>query len=296
MCYSTDRACQMNESKSMKNSFLKLVPVLIIIAIATTVTTISCSKQLFIIVPDSKTTLFDQSIPLFNCTNCPGKYAGFCLENFPVHNEKLEWHPFSAERLKDTNTILLVHNTLKSVGYKNLLPEYLYAKKYAAFVDSLLFWESLDLDTSNYYFKFWQRRKVQQNNLVLATILKDIQGIYNYKTDKLSTFITDSSLYKGLELDIKMANTTYSDWNFSLDVFNYLIDNDQFTEAYTLLYKPHDLKEFGLNKMQLLQALPIDTIRSVSFNYNDSTTLLGHFDKKGNWQDSHIEWLDYTGP
>ena len=280
----------------MRNSFLKRVLILIIAVITTTLTIVSCSKQLFIYVPDSKATLLDHTIPLFNCTNCSGKYASFCLENFPVHNKKLEGHPFSAEKLIDTNTILLVHNTLKLVGYKNLLPEYLYAKQYAAFVDSLLFWESLVLDTSNYYFKFWQRRKVQQNNFVLATILKEIQGIYNYKTDKLNTFIIDSSLYKGLELDMKMANTIYSDWNFSLDVFNYLIDNDQFIEAYTLLYKPHDLKEFGLNKMQLLQTLPIDTIRSVSFNYNDSTTLLGHFDKEGNWHDSHIEWLDYPGP
>lgn len=128
-------------------------------------------------------------------------------------------------------------------------------------------------------------------------ILKEIQAIYRGQQVEVSTTLVDSNLYNELELDNKMANSHYTNWKtLSLDVFEYLKNNDQYVEAYTLLFKPHDLQEFGLNKMHLLQTLPIDTTKSVSFNYTDSITLLGHFDKDGAWHDSHIYWLDYPGP
>lgn len=73
-----------------KKSFLRGSSLLILLGIILLLTVISCTKRLYIYVADSKTTLFESAIPLFNCTNCPEKYASFCLENFPIKDNKLD--------------------------------------------------------------------------------------------------------------------------------------------------------------------------------------------------------------
>ena len=259
-----------------------------------------CAKSLYVFVPDSNVYLFDwpyYNLQPFTCIDCPKKYDAFIEEEIYLKNNRLQWNPLSEKELTNTNYLLTVHNTLKQVGYKTFLSEALYREKFSTFVDSLLVWEPLATDTTNYYYKFWQRRKSQRNNQVILNILKEVKSIYNDEATTVDAAFVDKELLQTIDLDKQMA---YSEYNhpkvFFPTVFECLKRQGKYAEAYTLLHRPVDFKELGYDKIEWMKSLPIDSVRCAFMDYNDSTTVLGYFDKAGTWHDEHIYWLDYPGP
>jgi hypothetical protein len=257
----------------------------------------ACSKNLYLSVPISKIEFYDDfRFPFYSCSNCPEKYNSMC-HNIHIDKGKLQWHPFSDKELIDTNYLYTIHNTIKSVGYKSLLSADIYNNRISGFIDSLIVWNDQNSDTSNYYYKFWQRRIKQGNDYTILTIIKELKMIYNNGTVPVTNSFVSKNFKQSLLFDKQMTlNQIENEKTFYLNVFNHLKDNGKYSEAYTLLHRPVDFSKLGYDKFKLMQSLPIDSVKSVFGPSNDTTHILGFFNKEHIWNDEHISWLDYPGP
>ena len=272
---------------------------ILFLSIVALVTLNCCARTIYISVPESPTDTFDWpfGIQPFTCTNCPNKYSTFIKEEIHISNNRLQWNPLSEKELENISFLLTIHNTIKRLGYNNFLSKDLYQEKFEPFIDSLIEWKAQKRDTANYYYKFWHRRKTQQNDQVILNILKEVKSIYNDETTTVDAAFVDKELLQTINLDKQMAYSNYGDPKvFFPTVFECLKRQGKYAEAYTLLHRPADFKELGYDKFEWMKSLPIDSVRCAFMDYNDSTTVLGYFDKAGTWHDEHIYWLDYPGP
>ena len=117
--------------------------------------------------------------------------------------------------------LLLLHSCLKKVGYTNIITasqlrkKIVYSNKhwgnitFHGLLDTLvLTGRDKSLTDSNYFKKFWERRKNEGNDNVLFDILKEIQEIYYLgKTKPLSYVEGQSMLYELIYHNVELLNT-----------------------------------------------------------------------------------------
>ena len=257
----------------------------------------ACAKYTYVIVPNTKKQFYDEYfLDYFDCISCPNKYEEHTEYGISIETNKITHHPFNTKHLTDSNLLYTIHNTFKSVGYKNLISEYFYSEYLSSFIDTILSHKNVRTDTSNYYYKFWQRRINQKNNVVFDKIVREIKSIYNSQEVPIEENYVSESFKTLLTWEIQVIQNKIEDEQmYFFELFKYLRQEEKYVEAYSLLDAPRDFTELGLDKIKLILTLMPDSTQT-SIQNTDSTTLLGSFDRSGYWEDKYDRWHGHPGP
>jgi len=187
---------------------------------------------------------------------------------------------------RDTSNMVMIHNTLKAIGYKNFINDSEYNREMNFFnekcsfkckLDSFIISYTQNLDTSNYYYKFWERRKNENNAKTLNRILTEIQLIYNGKRQK-ETEVVNDTLANLLKYDLIYQKSLYKDTSkYVLEYFNYLKSIKLEVSAFNLIFHTDKFKYLDLNRDSLLKTIQHDTIKW------DEWSNLYEFEGQGKW-------------
>lgn len=177
--------------------------------------------------------------------------------------------------LRKQENLLMTFNVLKQLGLKRVLSEDQYRTK--LFEDD--YWDydwegfSLDeivkkmistysqkLDTTNYYHKFWERRKSENNSEAVIQILKEVDDFYNQK-EIVNIDNYDSKLFNLIKFNIELnESNSMQKNNVALSYFNYLKEIGLEHSAYNLIFELESTKNITVNKDSILNTLSFDTI------------------------------------
>ena len=217
-------------------------------------------------------------------TNRYFRYLTYNFREFKLKN----WH-------RDTANILIIHNIIKRIGYKNFISDVEYNKSFESrdnnytigqYIDSLIFNYNINTDTSNYYYKFWLRRKNEQTGKTLFCIINKIKSIYknkesNYKTPE----ILNDTIYKLLDFDYKISrNSCLSKNEIVLSYFDYLKSIGLEISAFNLIKHVEIFDSLQINRDSLILTLDIDTITKSEW------TNLYDLDGQGKWIFKKFYW------
>jgi hypothetical protein len=105
-------------------------------------------------------------------------------------------NPVPDNWIRNPENILIVHNTLKCIGYKKFIPDSAFRMKMifseefggmtsfdwegmslSQVIDSLI--NSYNNPSTSYYKQFWDRRKKESNDQAVFFVLNEIKGTYN---------------------------------------------------------------------------------------------------------------------
>lgn len=173
--------------------------------------------------------------------------------------------------MRQDKNLLLFHNSLKRVGYKNLLSykeyntpiKFSFSKdiewsgmSYKQIIDSLIYYKSNNIKRENYYTKFWKRRKKENNSRTLYVILKDIQKEYrNSNSIYESNDENKNLLFKLLKANFKLIKEN-NEASFN-SYFKTLIESELCLSAYLLINEKH-YDNLIQNKDSLIDLIPKD--------------------------------------
>lgn len=184
--------------------------------------------------------------------------------------EKYNW-------LRKEENLLMTFNILKELGLKRVLSDAQYREK--LFEDEYwnYHWEGLSLneivlkmistydqsiDTSDYYYKFWERRKIEKNDVAVLKILEDTDQIYNLQeasNTNNSKYLPE--LYQLIKYNIELNENNNAEKNkIALLYFNYLKEIGLEHSAYNLIFELKNTENLALNRDSILQTLSFDTI------------------------------------
>ncbi len=265
----------------------------ILIALTIVLFTSCFSSKVFVNVTENNKLFNSHPFNWFDCANCDSNYDNYIADYF--EDNKIAWHFFDEQQLKDTILWLQVHNTVNKIGYNKVISQELYSSEIEGFIDSLLLWDKIELDTSNYYSKFLHRRELQGTRDLSIRIIKDIKFAFTGMQPFYYDRYVNDTIVKLVKYDLALkSKETKISQQFLLDIFNFLKDIGEYTMAYEFTIRPYNFNNYLLDTDSLLLSLPLDTVKE--FDYPDNTSRLGYFDRNGNWNDSYIEWKDYPGP
>lgn len=268
----------------------KLILVVILIAIILT----SClSRKVYVNVPSNENFFYSYPFSWLECKSCESNYDSYISDHFEDH--KIVWHWFDKEQLEDTDLWQVVHNTVKKIGYENVISKDLYETELEGFIDSLLLWDNRSLDTSNYYSKFLRRRELQGTKKLTVEIINDIKVSFDGKQPFIyDMYVNDTlALLAKYDLSLRSKNTKISQ-QLLLEVFDFLKSIGEYSLAYQFSNRPFDFSAYNLSRDSLLLSLPLDTVKE---SYcPDNANRLGYFDKNSEWIDTYLYWRYYPGP
>lgn len=152
--------------------------------------------------------------------------------------------------LRKSQNILVLYGTLKSIGLNNFISkenfqkplftdhwaETEWANKSLMEIVDLLLQEHEFIDTKeNYFTKFWKRRKFENNQDEVYSVLQDIRDYYKGKSNK-NNYIINDTLKNLLRFESIKINQEYLDLNkFTKEYADVLIEYKLFASAYNLV-------------------------------------------------------------
>jgi len=218
------------------------------------------------------------------------RYFRYLTQNFRGFDLE-DWH-------RNPTNMIYIHNAIKKIGYNQFIRKSDYFKSFESwentysinnYIDSLIFhFESPTVDTSNYYYKFWQRRKKDQTDKTLNCILREIKEIYTGSlTDCDVTNISNDTIAKLIEYDYKIgqlnnSNTKEPDLVYSY--FDYLKTIGLEISAFNLIEHVEFLDSVSINRDSLILTIKHDTVSKSEW------TDLYDWDGQGNWIYKKFYW------
>ena len=149
----------------------------------------------------------------------------------------------SSEWIKKPENILMLHETFKKIGYKNLISEvdrvndwnwYLDVNKSPKhLIDSLELTYSNFQESSKYYREFWQRRIDEKNDKIVYRVVKEIKQILI--ADEIIGINRESvndTLFQLMSIEYPERKLTE---NESDSLLNYLVEIGLHQSAYNLV-------------------------------------------------------------
>ena len=251
-------------------------------------------KRYYIDVPYINESIF-RTYPFewFSCVDCQKNYDESI--SWYIDSNKITGNPFSTSEYASKGFLLKGHNTLKFLGYENLMSKEFYKENVQGLIDSLLIKENQEIDSLNYYSMFLYRREIQGTRQTVIEIIKEIKLIFQGVEVILNSDLVNDTIVQLVQLDSKLKSENGLDKKqILIEIFDYLISVEQYHLAYQIMNRPVDFSTYDISKDSLLLTFPIDTVKE--FRYSDTTIRLGNFDKKGNWTDTYLWWKDYPGP
>jgi len=199
---------------------------------------------------------------------------------------------------RDSTNMLRVHTALKRIGYQNFISKEEFHnvvgnKTWASLhcsarLDSFLHYlDTPSTDTSNYYYKFWQRRKTDGNYQTLSCILREIKDIYQDAPPQCTNIsLEDDTLYQLMAFDYALGREQDSMQikKQGLAYFNYLKSLGLESSAFNLIEHVPLLTQVQLNRDSLISTIPHDTVPS------DDWSWAYDFQGQGDWIYVKLYW------
>lgn len=183
--------------------------------------------------------------------------------------------------IKNPENLLMIHETFKKIGYKNLIDEDLWTdewnpyldvkKKPKNLIDSLeLTFENHEI-SSKYYKEFWERRKKEGNEKEVYKVINEIKQILieDERIDYDEQIVNDTleQLLKFKYPERKLTNKE------SNKLLNYLIEIGLHKSAYNLISGEHyefDTVKWKKKKTELIELLHESDLYIIPW-YEDNT-------------------------
>ncbi|MCO4294019.1 hypothetical protein NF867_14225 [Solitalea sp. MAHUQ-68] len=172
--------------------------------------------------------------------------------------------------IRDPKNLIAIHETLKNVGYMNLLDdEFLFDeninihdiyinKQFGQLLDSLQLTYSQKSITKKYYREFWERRKKERNDSIVFVIIKDINFALKNKLgsgvlsiDSKPELVNDT-LYHLLNIEYRSDSLNEQ---LALKDFETLRKLGFHQSAYNLLFNRYKYQDLKWNRDSLKKTL-----------------------------------------
>jgi len=189
------------------------------------------------------------------------------------HNDK--W-------LRNSDNLLSTFNVIKKIGIKRFISDNEYRtsleeNNYDGFdwkglslnkiVTKMIVSYNFEKDTSSYYYKFWNRRKKENNDVAVFNILNQVDQLYNQNVNpKINEKSINKELYHLLNYNIIFnEKDSLEVKKVSLDYFNYLKKIGLEHSAYNLIFELEKIKNINVNRDSILSTLNFDTIQEYDY-------------------------------
>ncbi len=187
--------------------------------------------------------------------------------------------------LRQEENLWQTYNILKKIGIERIISRADYTQ--ILFNDSSMSkdWKAVSLkdvvrnmidsydmqnDTTDYYQKFWQRRKHESNAEIVLKIIKDMDSFYTTsKHIEIEEDIINQDLYHLIKYNVELNECdSLMSYDIALDYFQYLKSIGLHHSAYNLIFETDIINDLKINKDSLLQTLSFDTIPEEHYWYS----------------------------
>ncbi len=137
-------------------------------------------------------------------------------------------------------------------------------------------------DTTNYFQKFWARRRVENNHETVLNILRDLDELYNANKPVEIDRVKNTELYELINFNVALNESdSLNAKGITYDYFNFLKKSGLEHSAYNLIFEVRFLSDLSVNKDSLLNTLKFDTITEQNYwnTRNDAQWVQSYRDK-----------------
>ena len=213
----------------------------------------------------SHSTIFIFLIFLVACNSVDNESIETFIEAQPSFYDLRHGDPTKNSWIRDPRNLLMVHETFKKIGYRNLIDKNLLTenpfigqgvyinRSLGQILDSLEITYKLGTIQEKYYREFWQRRKAEHNDSIVYIIVKEINASFkNIVAPAFNKDLVNDTLYN-------LAFIEYRD-----DTLNTAIARDNFVRlkkfgfhqsAYNILFETYRYYEVEWNNDSLKRTL-----------------------------------------
>ncbi|WP_228037421.1 hypothetical protein, partial [Leptospira borgpetersenii] len=183
--------------------------------------------------------------------------------------------------IRKPENILIIHETLKKIGYKQIFTEEILNRGFFIFEEEVFFKGSLKnkiFSVNNcfsknicdsYSKKFVQRRKKEGNSDVTFLVIREVKEILIHNKTLPIRKKYYHPILSGL-IKLEFANTKKSTAIAKND-FIFLVNNGFHQSAYNLLYERYDYQDVGLNTNELYKRLKRSKKNNLPWLLHDTT-------------------------
>lgn len=206
---------------------------------------------------------------LLACTEKKEEKPVYYIEEKPSFFDLRHGDLLANEWIRKPENLWMVHETVKAFGYNHLLEDAVGTygisfsgvyidKPVSELLDSLILTYEDPSIESDYYSKFWQRRKTEGNEAVVYKIVKEIDEITEYKSD-LSVFALKPDLQQVNDTLKNLLEIEFNSDNLTLDLaqknINSLKGYGMHQSAYNLVLLTYGYSDLEWSVDSLLQTL-----------------------------------------
>lgn len=206
---------------------------------------------------------------LLACTEKKEEKPVYYIEEKPSFFDLRHGDLLTSEWIRKPENLWMVHETVKAFGYNHLLEDAVGTsgvffkdvyvdKPVSELLDSLILTYEDPSIQSDYYNKFWQRRKTEGNEAVVYKIVKEIDEITQYKSD-VSIFALKPDLQQVNDTLKNLLEIEFNSDNPILELaqknFNILKKYGMHQSAYNLALLNYGYSDLEWNVDSLLQTL-----------------------------------------
>jgi len=190
-------------------------------------------------------------------------YADKRLSFYDPSDEKFSLNVW----IRKPENIRTLHETFKKYGYSKIFSDYdltsnpcmiwsYINKPCSTLIDSLIITYPNADKSPKYYREFWSRRKAEQNDTTVFTVLKEVKDeLINKNKLTLNDRLTNDTIYNLLRIKFKQPDNEAE----AIDNFNYLTKVGLNLSAYNLLYESVWYETFTWDKEKMKAKLKTDT-------------------------------------
>lgn len=189
--------------------------------------------------------------------------------------KKFQW-------IRNSDNILMFFQTAKTIGLESFISKTEYNEVLFDTTYSETGWKGKSLNdickeliysykksesSEDYYSKFWNRRKNENNDDAVFAVLNQIDSHYNEKNIGIDeNSMIDSVLFNLLRLDIELKSSdSLQKSKAVLRYFDYLRRVELYHSAYNLTFEIDEFDELNLNRDSLLLLLKPDTLSATDY-------------------------------
>jgi hypothetical protein len=201
----------------------------------------------------------------FGCNSPEKKTIDTFIEAQPSFYDLRNGDPTKNSWIRNPQNLLMVHETFKKIGYRNLIDMNLLNENpfiaqgvyinrpLRQIIDSLEITYRLDNIQEKYYREFWQRRKAEHNDSIVYVIVKEVKASFkNMVAPAFNNDLVNDTLYNLAFIEYRgdTLNSTIATDNF-LRLKNFGFHQS----AYNLLYETSEYENVKWNRDSLKSKL-----------------------------------------
>lgn len=175
---------------------------------------------------------------------------------------------------RNAKALSVLNSTIKSIGYDKFLTkeDYLMPRlsvseygvgfnqnlSISEFIDSLLLYSNTD-KANQYYDEFWERRRNEETQNAVISILKDIKKYYDSDISNIDRTLINDTLKICFTYDFRFQNADNIEEQGRIveDYYNQLVRFGLNQSAFNLMFNSPLTRTLGANKTSIIEGLEI---------------------------------------